>query len=320
VLIRHSVSTPRRLEDLLPPDLSASLDRLDVLSRKILAGKLPGERRSKRRGRSVEFDDFRDYSPGDDIRHIDWNAYARLDRLLVKLFRAEEDLVLTLVLDESASMHAGDPPKLLFGARLIAALAYLGMANQNRVSVAAFGSSSGFRRLAPLRGRSGIRRVADFLLRPAQPAQGTAPDPGALFAEAMRQVTLRAPPRGVLVLVSDFLYDAAPGLRCLTGAVAGGMLDAFAVQVLSPGELDPARESEQGLVGDLRLTDVETARVAEVTITPQAMIHYRRGLGVHNQTLRRDCLRHGVGHVLVASNASVRDLVTATLRRAGLLG
>src|SRR5262245_27948309 len=94
---------PRTMEELLGAGLIGALDRLDVLSRKVFAGKLPGERRSKKRGQSVEFDDYRNYVPGDDLRHIDWNVFARLDRFFVKLFREEEDLALHVVIDASAS-------------------------------------------------------------------------------------------------------------------------------------------------------------------------------------------------------------------------
>ena len=107
MIVRTPDQKPKTLEDLIPPGLAATLDRLDLVSRKVFAGKLPGERRSKRRGRSVEFDDFRNYAPGDDLRHIDWNVYARLDRLFIKLFREEEDLALHVVVDVSASMQAG---------------------------------------------------------------------------------------------------------------------------------------------------------------------------------------------------------------------
>ena len=126
------------MDELLGPDLAARLDRLDVISRKIFAGKLPGERRSKRRGRSVEFDDYREYVPGDDLRHIDWNVYARLDRFFIKLFREEEDLAVHILLDASPSMDAGggerEPSKLVFAQRLAMAVAYVSEMLRARLS------------------------------------------------------------------------------------------------------------------------------------------------------------------------------------------
>ena len=127
---------------LLDPGFMARLDRLDVLSRKILRGKLKGERRSKRRGQSVEFADHRQYVPGDDIRFLDWNIYGRLDQLFLKLFLEEQDLSVRILFDSSASMGTGDPPKISTAKRLTAALAYVGLVNNNRVTVTAFSNAT----------------------------------------------------------------------------------------------------------------------------------------------------------------------------------
>ena len=99
MFVRPLDNPPESIDELLGPELSRALDRLDVLSRKVFAGKLPGERRSKRRGRSVEFDDYRAYVPGDDLRHIDWNVFARFDRFVIKLFKEDEDLAVRVLLD-----------------------------------------------------------------------------------------------------------------------------------------------------------------------------------------------------------------------------
>src|SRR5216117_2739831 len=124
-------------EPLLTSEFMARLDQLDVMSRKLLAGKMKGERRSKRRGQSVEFADYRNYVVGDDLRFIDWNIYARLDRLFLKLFLEEEDLSLYVLLDVSKSCDYGDPHKAMYLKRVAAALGYIGLVNYNRVTVAA---------------------------------------------------------------------------------------------------------------------------------------------------------------------------------------
>lgn len=321
---------PKTIDDLLGPGLAAQLDRLDILSRKMLAGKLPGERRSKRRGRSVEFDDFRQYVPGDDLRHIDWNILGRLDKLFIKLFREEEDLALHIILDASASMDVGNPSKLVYAARLAAALGYIGLVNQNRVSIATFGlpaegASSPVRQLAPLRGRTNVRRLADFVLETVEASSrrtaGTATRvPAEDFVAAMRMLGKSSAGRGVIVLVSDFLMpgDFHQGLSYLTGSSAG-TFDTMAVQVLTPGELDPAREADSGLVGDLRLTDVETARGVEVTVSPASIAMYKAALSRHQQRLREQCARRGIAHFLVPTDTPVEKLLTTTLRRGGLL-
>jgi hypothetical protein len=347
-------ATPRRpatLADLLPADLSARLDGLDLLSRKILAGKLQGERRSKRRGRSVEFDDYREYVPGDDLRHIDWNVFARLDRFFLKIFQEEEDLALHILLDRSASMSAGAPNKLLFAARLAVALGYVGLVNNNRVLMTVFGGPSSVSRLEPLRGRRNVQRLGQFVLDAAFAAGSTgtrAPQATAarapaddftatLRAVASGQGDLRG--KGVVVLLSDLLIPPLggyeEGLRLLAAAAhrggggGGGGMDAYVLQVLAPGELDPAREYRGGeehpedrtpaLSGDLRLTDAETGRAAEVTVTPELLRQYKAAAERYVKTVATFCAARGLHHALVRSDESVPNLVLQTLRRQGML-
>src|SRR5207248_6068849 len=133
-------SKPRSSSLLLSPEFMARLDQLDVMSRKLLAGKMKGERRSKRRGQSVEFADYRNYVIGDDLRFIDWNIYARLDKLFLKLFLEEEDLSLYILVDVSKSCDYGDPNKALYMTQVAAALGYVGLVNYNRVNVVAMSS------------------------------------------------------------------------------------------------------------------------------------------------------------------------------------
>src|SRR5438034_11406481 len=124
---RMTVTATTRTSLLLSPEFMARLDQLDVMSRKLLLGKMKGERRSKRRGQSVEFADYRNYVIGDDLRFIDWNIYARLDRLFLKLFLEEEDLSLYLLVDVSKSCDYGDPAKATYLKKVAAALAYIGL-------------------------------------------------------------------------------------------------------------------------------------------------------------------------------------------------
>lgn len=354
MLVGADTELPRTIDQLISPALAAKLDRLDILSRKILAGRLPGERRSKRRGRSVEFDDFREYSAGDDLRHIDWNVYARLDRLFIKLFREEEDLALHIILDASPSMDAGVPSKLVFTHRLAMALAYIGLVNHNRVSIALFGSprrdSSGgaalsasadpvrptIHQLAPLRGRRNVQRIASFLLESLAAARErrTLPDasragPGAAAvsgssfdADLKRAATLvPGAGRGVTAVVSDFLSPTGwrAGLNALAAIAGTGSADAYCLQVLSPAELDPRHESASRFIGDLRLQDAESPLHADVTISTALITRYRRTLDEHNARLRADCLARGLAYFLVPTNAAIEALVLDSLRRGGML-
>src|SRR5215471_8811874 len=123
---------------LLEPDFLHRLEQLELASRKIFVGKMKGERLSRRKGQSVEFADYRNYVVGDDLRFLDWNIYGRLERLFVKLFFEEEDLHVNVLLDMSKSMDFGEPAKSLYARRVAAAIAYIGLANYNRVSLCAF--------------------------------------------------------------------------------------------------------------------------------------------------------------------------------------
>src|ERR1700733_405425 len=153
---------PAKLGQLLSPEFMARLDQLDGMSRKMLAGKMKGERRSKRRGQSVEFADYRNYVVGDDLRFIDWNIYARLEKLLLKLFLEEEDLSLYLLLDVSKSCDFGTPNKAFYIKQVAAALAYIGLVNYNRVTIAAM-SDTVVADTGALRGRTKVAQMIDFV-------------------------------------------------------------------------------------------------------------------------------------------------------------
>jgi uncharacterized protein (DUF58 family) len=326
-------SHPSTIEDLLGPDLLARLDRLDVLSRKVFAGKLPGERRSKRRGRSVEFDDYRNYVAGDDLRHIDWNVFARLDRFFVKLFREDEDLSFHLVIDASPSMDAGEgeaaglpwPTKLVFAQRLAMALAYIGLVNQNRVvlSTAGVRGKRPVQQLSPIRGRLNVTRAARFVLDSVVPVEGQAPVAApASLGDALKLIAQTRSGKGVMVILSDFLVseDLRSALNWLAGSGGGGGFDTYCLQVLSPGELEPEREAPHGLVGDLRLTDVETGRPAEVTLTGALIKRYKQRLADHCEGLRIACAARGMSHTVVRSDSDIGALLVGYLRSRGLLG
>ena len=202
---------PTRIDELLDSDLMAKLDQVDVMSRKIFAGKLQGERRSKKRGISVEFADYRHYVHGDDLRFVDWNIYARLDKLFLKMFIEEEDLSLVLAVDSSASMNWGNPNKFVFCQRLAMALGYIGLANHNRVTVYGF-NAEGVRPLSNLRGRRRTQELGRWLL---DLEVGGA----SAFSDAMRSVALARQGKGVMVILSDFMFKEGyeKGLRYLSG-------------------------------------------------------------------------------------------------------
>src|SRR5271169_3010145 len=158
-------------QPLLDPQFLARLEQLELVSRKIFMGRMKGERRSKRKGQSVEFADYRNYVVGDDLRFLDWNLFARLDRLFIRLFMEEEDLHFYVLLDNSLSMDFGNPTKLLYAKQLAAALAFIGLVNMDRVVIEVFNDKL-TQSLPPVRGKKSLWRVLDFLqkLAPAGPS------------------------------------------------------------------------------------------------------------------------------------------------------
>ncbi len=281
----------------------ARLDSLDVLSRKILQGKMQGERRSKKRGQSVEFADHRPYVAGDDLRFVDWNVYGRLDQLFLKLFLAEQDLTVHLLTDVSMSMSVGDPSKAQFVKRLSAALGYVSLVNNNRVTISLF--ADGVRvRLANMRGRAYLPQMAEMLL--------TADCGGSSdFEKACRDAESRRIGSGITIVLSDFLFKQ--GYEAALRRLIGARYDLYVIQVLSPQEIEPK------LVGDLKLLDIEDADVAEITVSSALLKYYRRNLAAYCAELNEFCTRRGAVYVRANSADSVESLVLNYLRRVRLL-
>ena len=299
-------SRPKRVDELIDSELMAKLDQVDVMSRKIFAGKLQGERRSKRRGVSVEFADYRHYAHGDDLRFVDWNIYARLDKLFLKMFLEEEDLSVLIAIDSSASMNWGNPSKFYFCQRLAMALGYIALSNHNRVTLYAF-DSEGVRPLSNLRGRRRTREMGEWIL-------GLDTGGAGAFGEAMRTIALGRQGKGLMVILSDFMFKEGyeKGLRYLTG----GGYDTFCLQILSPEEVDPGKH---GLAGDLRLTDVEDEDLAEVTVSAHLLRRYKENLDAYCGRIRDFCVRRGMMHLTIDTATDMTDLLLDYLRKRGLL-
>jgi uncharacterized protein (DUF58 family) len=190
---------------LLPPDIMAQLERLELVTRKIFRGRMKGERRSKRKGQSVEFADFRQYVPGDDLRSLDWNLYARLDKLIIKLFLEEEDLHFFTLIDASLSMDFGQPTKLQYAKQLAAALGFVGLIRADRVRIETLGQSVA-NRGPVLRGRRGVWRMLDYL-------DGIEAGETISLADGVKNFCVRNTGKGVVVLITDLMdkngYESA---------------------------------------------------------------------------------------------------------------
>src|SRR6266478_7301753 len=247
---------------LLDGKFLAKLEQLELVSRKIFLGVMKGERRSKRKGQSVEFADYRNYVKGDDLRFLDWNIYARLDRLFLRLFMEEEDLHFYVLIDNSLSMDFGQPTKLHYAKQVAAALGFIGLVNLDRVVIEAFNNQL-TQTLPAVRGRRSLWRLMDFLqkLEPAGPSD---------LRKSLKSFSLKCSGKGIVVLLSDLMdkggYEDA--LRYLVTR----QLDIFVIQVLSQEEIEPE------VVGDLKLVDIEDEDVAEITVSGPLLKRYKQNL------------------------------------------
>jgi uncharacterized protein (DUF58 family) len=291
------VATATR-QGLFTSEFLAQLERLSLASRRTFRGRVKGERRSPRKGQSVEFSDYRAYGIGDDLRYVDWNIYGRLDRLHVKLFVDEEDLCLHLLVDGSSSMGFGRPSKLAYAGRLAAALGFVGLVNLERVGVGVLRDkvSEGW---PPVRGRNQFPALADFV--------GGLQARGATnLNEALAGYARRAREAGLAVVVSDLLdaggYEA--GLRALLER----RFEVHVVHVLAAEELNPA------IAGDLRLHDSETGDVREITVDGDAVRAYKQRLHQFLERAEAFCHTREIGYRRTTTEAPVEEFVLAQLR------
>ncbi|MGH8993212.1 MAG: DUF58 domain-containing protein [Acidimicrobiia bacterium] len=291
------------MTDLLPPRLLARLETLQMGTRRRLAGQMAGEHRSSRHGASLDFADYRTYHPGDDFRRIDYHLYARLDVLLLKLYEAEDEVHLRLLVDTSASMGRampGQPSKLLQAARVAAALGFVALVRRDPVSLHTFpfeGTVPRFtgRAAAPLlfRHLAGLR------------AEGTTP----LVAAATHLLARPGPP-GLTVVCSDLLTpEWDTGLSRLPAR--GG--DVVVVHVLSDEDLHPE------LIGDLELVDAEGAGRVAVSCSPETVAAYAKAAGAWADEVAGRCRSAGAAYVRVGAGDDLEPLLLGGWRQSGVL-
>jgi uncharacterized protein (DUF58 family) len=284
------------------------LEQLAILSRRAVAGQIQGERRSPKRGQSVEFADFRPYAAGDDFRRIDWNAYARLERFFIKLFVQEEDLTVHLLVDASRSMDWGQPNKLRYAIRAAGALGYVALAGLDRVTITALGQAGDNSRastFAPRRGKQQALALFVFLEALSKRQNGRA-----ALGPRLRAYAARAIHPGPLLLFSDLMEEGwADGLR----ALAARGFEVTVMHVLSPDETDPTLE------GDLKLVDVESGAEVEITADVDLLERYKDGLCEWRQELRQFCGARGMHYVAVDTALPFEMLLFALLRQRGVL-
>ena len=302
------------MASLLTPELLRRLEQLQLLAARRAKSSARGERRSRARGQSVEFADYRNYVPGDDFRYIDWNLLGRLDRLFLKLYEEERELPVRIFLDASESMTFGEPRKFDFACQVAAAIGYVALSGFDRVSVIPFpgiaeGQGNGASRNAELAARGGLRSVRGkkssiqfFQNLGALTATGAAD-----LNEALRRGALEARHAGLAVVLSDFLDPA--GYETGLNALVGRGFHVDIVQILAPEELAPT------VFGDLKLVDSETGGEQEVTFGKYRLKVYQQAVQNYIQRLREFCQVRGINFFSAASNTSLEELLLKQLRK-----
>ena len=294
---------------LLTPELLRRLEQFQLLAARRAKSSLRGERRSRARGQSVEFADYRNYVAGDDFRYLDWNLFGRLDRLFLKLYEEERELPVTIFLDASESMAFGEPRKFDFARQVAAAVGYVALCGFDRVSILPFPDNpEEAAARGALRSVRGRKSALQFFQNINQLSAGGS----ASFNETLRRGALQARRAGLAVVLSDFLDPAGydPGLTALVGR--GFQISA--VQILAPEELNPST------YGDLRLIDSETGAQQEVTFGKYRLNAYRQTVENFCQTLREYCQKRGINFFRAGSDTSLEQLLLKQLREAEVWG
>jgi uncharacterized protein (DUF58 family) len=258
-----------------------------------------GDHLARRRGGHAEFMEHRPYAPGDDLRRIDWLAFARTGEPVFKLFRTEEDVVVRVVVDASASLSHGNPTKLETGKKIAAAIAYMALASSERAQVIA-ASENVDRMNEPTRGRAALTKILREL-DSIEAARGTD------LTKSIDSVLLRARRPGMLVIISDFM-DAGPFDAAITRAASAGH-DLALIQVLADDEIAPNWD------GDFALEDAETGETVEVTVDDAAVKAYTDRLNGLFSALRTIAKRARAPYVRTTNREPTIDAVRRFIAR-----
>ena len=280
------------------------LEYLYIVSKKIFAGRIKAERRTTRRGVSVEFADYRNYTPGDDFRYIDWNAFARLDELLLKLYEEREDLHIYFLVDASQSMtYGGELPKLIYAKRVAAALAYIGLSNLDRISITSF-NNTGVNRLPTERGKGKIFTVLDFLDQINGNGETDLENAFHNFVHTTKR-------RGLVVLISD-LFDPS-GFTQGLNVLKFQKHELFVIHIIDQKEVAP------DLLGDYHLVDVETNQLRQVTINENHLKRYQALFQKYCDDMDLYCTQREISLVRTTTESPFEELILRIFRMGGFV-
>jgi uncharacterized protein (DUF58 family) len=287
---------------LLEPEFLRKLEQLSIVSKRVFTGQLKGERRSARRGTSVEFADYKNYTHGDDLRYMDWNTFARLEKLFLKLFVEEEDLHVYMLVDGSQSMLYGSPAKFDYARRVAAALGYIGLTNFDRVGATIFAERMKDH-MPAVRGKQQVFPYFNFLERATAGGQTS-------LAASLKEYALRTRRAGVAVLISDFFDpEWETGLKALLHR----RFQVTVVHVLDRTEVRPE------YLGDLKLVDCETGEEREITVSQSLLREYQKAVDGFCGGIRETCRRYGADYFQAVTDQPFEDLILKWLRASGLV-
>ena len=285
------------------------LEQVMLAAPRVRSGMIRGERRSSKRGTSIEFADYRNYSPGDDLRRLDWNIYARLERPLTKLYEDEEDLAVYLLMDASASMGGSGLPdlppewdKFTFARRLLAGLAYVSLVSNDRLMVTALGGRGG--QFGPARGRPSGQRLLQYV-------NGLKAEGANDLNAGLRDFAVRLVRPGLVILISDLF--APNGFMDGLGGLQAKGCEVVVLHLLAPDEIEPA------LTGDLRLMDIETGAPQEVSIDPGLRELYMRRVAEWRDGIRAECRKRGIHYLFADTSTPWERIILSGLRRDGVV-
>ncbi len=290
-------------DELFDDEFQRKLDYLAMVSKRVFSGAMRAERRTRKTGSGVEFADHRDYAAGDDIRAIDWSAYSRFQRLLIRLYEEEEDLSIYFILDSSSSMGFGDGEKQRHAKRICAALAYVALANLDRVTiVSATDELSG--RMPETRGKARIFRIFRFL-------SGLKSEGHTDLEDSLKTFVAQHKRKGLAVLISD-LYDAK-GFEKGINVLRYNKFEPFVLHVTDPNDRSPE------LRGDVRVYDCESGEEREVTVTQKILERYAKAYDGYVEQVKRFCTKKQVAYYEASVDVPFDELILRVFRRGGFL-
>lgn len=288
---------------MLSSDFLNKLDQLRFKSQKPFRGKYRGERRSQNRGTGLEFTDYRRYEPGDDLRYLDWNVYARLEKPFIKLFQADEELSVSILIDTSQSMSFGEPSKLEYAKKIATALGYITLANTDRISL--YTLSDRLSSVLPSTyGKSHYTRIEKALI-PIETGGTTQ------LNECLTHLSVYQPKVGVVVILSDFLDSN--GYREGINSLLGRDYTVSLIHIQSPEEIELLPQ------GEWQLEDAETGETKEITINDETLQHFREEMDTFRSTLQSFCKQKGINYINLSTEMGIESVILDDLQHIGVI-